>query len=111
MNKSNLSFSRGIWCASWHGEKVRYSVSRFGDYAEILAKNALEQMKAGTFNRDKEYLELKMVYQLNEAARLLEMESHELRQWMLTGFYNNIEMKPPEEMPKEVSETESTSSN
>lgn len=87
--------SRGLWQASYLGQKVTYSEARFGAMAETLAHRALLKLQAGNFDPVSDDLQFKLSWRMLDAARQLGLSLGQLRQWMLTGMLNGHEIKPP----------------
>lgn len=87
--------SRGLWQASYLGQKDTYSEARFGPMAETLAHRALLKLQAGNFDPVSDDLQFKLSWRMLDAARQLGLSLGQLRQWMLTGMLNGHEIKPP----------------
>ncbi|AXB03948.1 hypothetical protein JD499_11630 [Aeromonas enteropelogenes] len=87
--------SRGLWQASYLGQKVTYSEARFGPMAETLAHRALLKLQAGNFDPVSDDLQFKQSWRMVDAARQLGLSLGQLRQWMLTGMLNGHVIKPP----------------
>ncbi len=64
--------SRGLWQASYLGQKVTYSEARFGAMAETLAHRALLKLQAGNFDPVSDDLQFKQSWRMLDAARQLD---------------------------------------
>lgn len=92
-----LSFqvSTGQWQAQYKGQRITYSIARYGYMAKELASRARERMVAGTFDPVADDLLFKHSWRLDDAARQLDLSLAQLRQWLLTGTVNGKEIRPP----------------
>lgn len=101
MSRNGSVFRTGTnWVASYQGVRVMYSESRFGYAAQLLATRALAKMKDGEEVSQLEDVLLRASWRMQDAAPQLQMTVGQLRQWMLTGFYNGIEIRPPLRAPQ-----------
>ncbi|MFM5363261.1 hypothetical protein ACET98_19475 [Aeromonas veronii] len=101
---SGLSFqaSKCQWKAQHKGQMITYSTARYGDAAEELARRALAKMLAGTFDPVADDLLFKHSWRMGDAAKQMGMTLGQLRQWMLTGVVNGLEIRPPQRDVKGV---------
>ncbi len=92
-----LSFKAATcqWQAQYNGLRVTYNTARYGDMAEDLARRALERMLAGNFYQVADDLLLKYSWRMDDAAKQLGLSLGQLRQWMLTGTVNGMEIRSP----------------
>lgn len=93
-----LSFqaSKGQWKAQHKGQMITYNIARYGEVAKELAYRALERMRAGTFDPVSDDILFKHSWRMADAAKQLGMTLGQLRQWILTGMVNGVEIRPPQ---------------
>lgn len=86
---------RGLWKASFNGKSATYTETRFGPLAEPLAYRALQMMREGKFNQERDDLLIRYSWKINDAAKQCGMSLGQMRQWILTGKVGELEVKPP----------------
>jgi hypothetical protein len=83
------------WMATYIGQRVAYSERRFGKAAKRLAERALLALQAGTYDEVKDNLLFKQSYNIDLAAKMLNLHVGELRRWLLNGVVRGKEIMPP----------------
>lgn len=87
------------WTATYKGKRIAYSEKRFGAGAKRLAERALLSMQAGTYNEVRDNLVFKQSYDIDLAAKMLNIHVWELRRWLMTGAIRGKEITPPRRDP------------
>ncbi|MCS3766569.1 hypothetical protein HNP12_000617 [Aeromonas hydrophila] len=83
------------WVATYKGQRVTYSERRFGAGAKRLAERALLAMQGGTYNEVRDNVVFKQSYDIDLAAKSLNIQVWELRRWLLNGVIRGKEITPP----------------
>lgn len=100
--RSDVTFSDGSWRATHGGTYVSFSVSKFGPRAKVLAQEAHQRLVRGQPVTEEPLDDTigRYQYPFEVAARELNMTVVRLRQWLLTGIIDGLNVRPPVKVAK-----------
>lgn len=92
---SGVSHSGPVWCASHGGKQITFSSNKYGAGAKELAEWAYEQLQQGVIPDQREISLARHPYSFALATKELGISLGELRQWLITGQIDGLNVIPP----------------